>query len=999
MTPSLGTVAVGCEDEAWPPAKGVQDAGSEAGRPEAGQLDTPQSFDAGRDATIDAYIPPIRDSGSGDAFLPPASDAGDAGFADAAQPEPDCDKDDDGFVDIACRHANIAFCDEYQPGMEISENLCDCDDTRAEINPVAGEICDGEDNNCDNLVDNSDVCPHPECIEDEREVSDMPAVGICQPEIRECENGVWVIRQRERSPEEEIPCNGVDEDCNGADPTGTDRDGDGFRTEGGLCGPVDCDDNERSINPQSAERCNGRNDNCINGVDEGFDIGDICEVGVGECYNVGQKICDPNGLVTLCNANPLPPSPEVPCNNMDEDCDGADFTGTDRDGDGFKTEGGLCGPIDCNDGERGVNPQAVERCNGRDDNCADGVDEGFDIGEVCEVGVGACRNQGQTVCAPDGASAVCNVQPLNPSEEICNGIDDDCNGAVDDPDDVCVQFSFFRTEGRHIVNDSTGERTYFRGFNMPGLEFGQFEFINQNNQCGNNPYPGQEGVNFFQLVPEDLNHIRSLGFDLIRVPFEWARLVPNWEPGRNVRLDPQYLGLLDNTVRMARERGLYTVLEMHDFLTYWNAPGSRVCVDGMEQPNDEYVHFLGETWSQLASHFANEPAVLGYDLMNEPKRIAGNEERCQRHCPSCNWSTEIAQQIVGAIRTVDNQHLIIVEGRNYSLASHWELENGRDAFVEDLINPPRIVYSPHSYWDPGNDSHYNEAPLVPPAGWQQIIRDRVLSSIEWAQRNNVPLYMGEIGVPCSAQWAGTLEYTFSNFFNPLKISSTYWFYRSANVVNEELNAATCAGDHQINALANHLGGIYVDFERLEPEPPAVIFDDQEFQTWTSVNIEWGARINYCDNGVAPHNGRCAMSVQFDEEWGGIKLRHDFGVGSTRYRTLDFWVNGGPQGGQDFKITTFYPEIDCESHICDIFYRSQENNNGLCDQPATGRYEDRPNLSRYTGGALPPNQWVPVSIPVADIADPSQPVMSGIAFQTARNPLPAKFHLDDIVLMP
>ena len=73
-----------------------------------------------------------------------------------------------------------------------------------------------------------------------------------------------------------------------------------------------------------------------------------------------------------------------------------------------------------------------ERCNGRDDNCVDGVDEGYEVGAECAVGVGACRNASTLRCSADGLGRVCGAVPGLPEAETCDGIDNDCNQAVDD---------------------------------------------------------------------------------------------------------------------------------------------------------------------------------------------------------------------------------------------------------------------------------------------------------------------------------------------------------------------------------------------------------------------------------------------------------------------------------------------------------------------------------------------------------------------------------------
>ncbi|MGV3625096.1 MAG: MopE-related protein, partial [Archangium sp.] len=85
----------------------------------------------------------------------------------------------------------------------------------------------------------------------------------------------------------------------------------------------------------------------------------------------------------------------------------------------------------------------IEVCNGVDDDCDGQVDENiaFTPGELadagalpdggCEVGVGACLRNGGLTCNASGAAA-CNVTAGTPGTESCNGVDDDCDGQVDE---------------------------------------------------------------------------------------------------------------------------------------------------------------------------------------------------------------------------------------------------------------------------------------------------------------------------------------------------------------------------------------------------------------------------------------------------------------------------------------------------------------------------------------------------------------------------------------
>jgi hypothetical protein len=222
--------------------------------------------------------------------------------------------------------------------------------------------------------------------------------------------------------------------------TQADSDGDGFAA------PADCDDNDPSIHPGAAESCNGLDDNCNGSIDEGDPGGGAgCGTGQPGVCGAGTKHCLAGGLV--CTSN-VQPSAET-CDGLDNDCNGAiddNAPGApvwhhDVDGDGFgsatdthascvQPAGYVADGSDCNDADGDIHPGAAELCNGVDDNCSGAADEGNPgSGMACATGqVGACAT-GTTACS--GGGLVCN-QNQQASAETCDGIDNNCNGAVDD---------------------------------------------------------------------------------------------------------------------------------------------------------------------------------------------------------------------------------------------------------------------------------------------------------------------------------------------------------------------------------------------------------------------------------------------------------------------------------------------------------------------------------------------------------------------------------------
>ena len=159
------------------------------------------------------------------------------------------------------------------------------------------------------------------------------------------------------------------------------------------------------------ERCNGQDDDCDGLVDEGFPgLGDTCKSsGIGECQTTGKIACTQDGFGTVCDAVAGAPGTEV-CNGLDDDCDGL-------------IDDGL---TNCN----ACAPQS-EVCNGRDDDCDSKIDEEF-VSTSCGFDAGAC-SVSMTRCE-DG---VVTCPGSEPSTEICNGVDDDCDGIVDGITEPC----------------------------------------------------------------------------------------------------------------------------------------------------------------------------------------------------------------------------------------------------------------------------------------------------------------------------------------------------------------------------------------------------------------------------------------------------------------------------------------------------------------------------------------------------------------------------------
>ena len=258
-------------------------------------------------------------------------------------------------------------------------------------------------------TDNTAVCPDRVWIDCPDEDSDGYDAQICGG--LDCDDS-----DDDRSPSDSETCDGVDNDCDGDVDEGVktrfyeDEDDDGYGTSSYIeaCSPTgdytatrdgDCDDDDRDVNPGEAEVCNDVDDDCDGGIDENLD-------------RTWYRDEDGDGYGSSFTR---------------EDCEAyGSYTAT-RDG-------------DCDDDDDDVNPGETEVCNGIDDDCDGAEDEGLDEtwyrdadgdGWGSSERIEACAPEGEFTADEDGDCDDLDADVNPGEEEICDDIDNDCDGDVD----------------------------------------------------------------------------------------------------------------------------------------------------------------------------------------------------------------------------------------------------------------------------------------------------------------------------------------------------------------------------------------------------------------------------------------------------------------------------------------------------------------------------------------------------------------------------------------
>ncbi|MDP3786790.1 MAG: cellulase family glycosylhydrolase [Candidatus Omnitrophota bacterium] len=313
-----------------------------------------------------------------------------------------------------------------------------------------------------------------------------------------------------------------------------------------------------------------------------------------------------------------------------------------------------------------------------------------------------------------------------------------------------VPKSFLKTSRRNIV-DGKGNAIILRGVNLGGwlvpegyiLKFeGKYDRPRTIDGLIVDLIGEEKAKEFWSayrkkyIAEKDIETIASLGFNHVRVPFHYNLFISEDDPGA---WKEDGFEILDDLINWCSEYGLYVILDMHC------APGGQTGAnidDSIDDQPDLWTSDLNkqktvDVWRKIAERYKDNTTVIGYDLLNEP--IASKFPKYDNE----KDLIPLYKAIVSAIREVDSNHIIFLEGSNWG--------NNFKKFPEPFDS--NVVYSFHKYWD-------------------KTDKNSIKDYLRLAEKHNVPLWCGETGEN-NNQW----YYACMQLFEDYNIGWSFWAWK------------------------------------------------------------------------------------------------------------------------------------------------------------------------------------------------------------------------------
>ena len=264
------------------------------------------------------------------------------------------------------------------------------------------------------------------------------------------------------------------------------------------------------------------------------------------------------------------------------------------------------------------------------------------------------------------------------------------------------------------------------------------------------PEEGEWGV---RLKEEYFDLIANAGFNSVRIPVRWSAHAETMSP---YSIEKAFFARVDWAVQQALSRNLVAIVNIHHYEEIVAAP---------EAHKERFLAL----WKQIAEHYSNYPATLYLEILNEPGRQLTNDL----------WN-EYLGEVIRLIRKSNPTRTIVVGPARYNSIS--ELEHLELPLREQNIIVTFHYYKPYQFTHQGASWVGQKSNAWLGTKWTGTDeqRNEIITDLDraarWAEKKQVPLYMGEFGAYRKADMDSRVRWTtfLRSEANKRGISWAYW---------------------------------------------------------------------------------------------------------------------------------------------------------------------------------------------------------------------------------
>ncbi len=323
-----------------------------------------------------------------------------------------------------------------------------------------------------------------------------------------------------------------------------------------------------------------------------------------------------------------------------------------------------------------------------------------------------------------------------------------------------TETGFLHVEGKKVV-DQEGNEVFLRGFNVHAgpLIFASYKDLSERHDIETIDAFNDQNYKYY-MIEDDIKDMKAMGANVIRAHSYFSFWTLETEP---YEYDDGFIKTMDDFIDMAYRNGIYVIIVLTD--AGESATGMKRNIKhyggDILWSDEDFRQRVISVWGYLAKHYADNPGVAGYDIINEP----GPPTKEDFH--------SFYSEVISEIRKVDKNHTIILDHGYYNpdVEVRWGGE----------YQDSNIMLQVHKYADASRRGYYDPSQYES----REKLEEELKLLLSYDEVNKRPIFVGEFSALWNSGDKG-LQWTRDviNLMNQHGIHWTYFPYKNVGGRNK-----------------------------------------------------------------------------------------------------------------------------------------------------------------------------------------------------------------------